>query len=54
MLPWMIEKVKEDEKVAEGKQIPLHLPLPTSHLTGSLEQVKEIERRGSVDIDYSF
>lgn len=54
MLPWMIEKIKEEDKVAEGKQLPLHLPLPVSHLTSSIEQVKKKEKRGSVEIDYSL
>ena len=54
MLPWMIEKVKEEERPKGGRQIPLHLPLESPYLTGSVEHVKEKEKRGSVDIDYSL
>ncbi len=54
MLPWMIEDIKERERMRRDNRTPLHAPLHKPCLTGSVEQVKEKERRGSVDIDYSL
>ena len=54
MLPWMIEKIKENERSEASKQIPLYLPLENPCLTGSAEQTKEREERGTVDINYSL
>tara|TARA_R100000005_G_C4811036_1_gene97465 strand:- start:214 stop:378 length:165 start_codon:yes stop_codon:yes gene_type:complete len=54
MLPWEIEIVKEKEVPVREKQIPLYLPLEYPRLTGSTEQIKEKEKKGSVDIDYSL
>jgi len=54
MLPWMIEELKRKERSQRDNRIPLHAPLHNPHLTGSVEQVKKKERRGSVEIDYSL
>jgi len=51
---WIIEEL-EKKKRERGSQQPLYLPIESSRLTGSTEQVKkEKERRGSIIIDYEL
>lgn len=40
------------KKEDRGGQIPLHLPLHKTELTGSSERDKPTEKRGSTELDY--
>ena len=44
MEPWMIEKLREEERRKKPSRIPLYLPLVENPLTGSSDEVKERER----------
>lgn len=53
MEPWMIEKLKQEERRRKPSTIPLYLPLREDYLTGSTDEVKKDER-GSTLIDYTL
>ena len=51
--PWMIEKLREEERRKKPSTIPLYLPLVESPLTGSSDKVKKREN-GTAIVDYTL
>ena len=53
MEPWMIEKLREEERRKKPSRIPLYLPLVENPLTGSSDEVKKKEN-GTAIVDYTL